>query len=49
MKHEPKPTHWVDFAIVARELLAGRPLVEVPLMNAIADATVAAHRRPGIK
>jgi hypothetical protein len=49
MKQEPRATDWPDFAIVARELAAGRPLVEVPLMHVIADATIEIHRSAGVK
>lgn len=33
---------WTDFLVLARELLAGRPLADVPLMRAIASRTVMA-------
>jgi hypothetical protein len=49
MKQEARTTDWPDFAIVARELAAGRPLAEVPLMHVIADATIKIHRSAGIK
>ncbi len=31
---------WIDFVLVARELLGDRPLVDIPLMTAIAGKTV---------
>jgi hypothetical protein len=34
---------WQAFAVVARELLADRPLTEIPVMHAIAARTVEAH------
>lgn len=34
---------WEAFAVVARELLADRPLAEIPVMRAIAERTVEAH------
>lgn len=34
---------WEAFAVVARELLADRPLTEIPVMRAIAERTVEAH------
>ena len=49
MKHETGGSDWQAFAIVAREILGGRPLGEIPLMHAIAESTIAVHRAPGIK
>ena len=37
---------WQDLAVVAREILGGRPLGEIPLMRSIATTTVAVHRAP---
>ncbi len=48
-KHESGGSDWQAFAIVAREILGGRPLSEIPLMHAIAEATIAVQRRSGIK
>ena len=37
---------WIDFALVARDLAGDKPLAEIQLMNAIADATLdARHQR----
>jgi hypothetical protein len=47
MKHESRDSNWQDFAIVAREILGGRPLSEIPFMHTIGEATMAMHRRPG--
>jgi hypothetical protein len=43
-KHKKKNSMGHNFAIIARELFAGRPMVEIPLMEAIAQRTVAAIR-----
>lgn len=47
MRHQGKGAEWQSFAIVGRELLGGRPLEEIGLMQAIADATVREHRGAG--
>ncbi|MGB8843733.1 MAG: hypothetical protein WCC64_21995 [Aliidongia sp.] len=45
MKHDRTAAAlWVDFALVAREILSGRPLSEIPLMVAIAAITVEAWK-----
>ena len=40
MKHQPDGADWSDFAVIARELLADRPLSEIPLMCVIAESTL---------
>jgi hypothetical protein len=45
MKHDRTSAElWVDFALVARELLSERPLSEIPLMVTIAAITVEAWK-----
>ncbi len=39
----PHGPPWEDFAITARELMAGRPFVNIPLMHHIAELTVGVH------
>ena len=39
------PERWQDCVVLAHELLAGRPMAELPAMVAIADRTVFAARR----
>ena len=49
MKHGTDGSDWQDFAIVAREILGERPLSGIPLMQAVADATISVHRGARIR
>lgn len=48
LRHKGQDADWQLFAIVGRELLGGRPLDEIGLIHAIADETIAVHRRAGL-
>jgi hypothetical protein len=48
LKHRREAADWQGFAIVARELLATRPLDEIGLMRAIADTTLAVMALQGL-
>lgn len=47
LQHRPGGRGWEGFAIVARELLGRRPLDEIGIMKAVADATLTAKRMQG--
>jgi hypothetical protein len=48
-KHQPDCATWEDMVVVARELLGGRPLGNIPLIHTIADRTLAVHRQRNAK
>jgi hypothetical protein len=44
LRHSEDEEPWQEFFVSAREVLAGRPLAEVPLMAHVAELTVDAHQ-----
>jgi hypothetical protein len=48
LKHRRHPGDWQGFAILARELLAERPLDEIGLMTAIAETTLVVMEMKGL-
>ena len=43
LRHCEEEEPWPEFFVSAQEVLAGRPLAEVPLMNRVAENTVDAY------
>ena len=44
MKCNPDDLDWQSFAIVAQEILKGRPLNDIPFMQSIAETTLDVHK-----